>query len=113
MKHGGWVLILLSVVMLLVGGGVGPPVIGILAGVAGLGIHARYTWSRQHLPVTARAALAQWWPWVFMVYVFGLNAPDLFVDSFFFATVSLLVTIVLGVAYDIQRQAQGNQYAVA
>ena len=50
---------------------------------------------------------------VTLVSVFGLNAPHLFVDSFFFAMVSLLVTIVLGVAYDIQQQEQGRVYAVA
>ncbi|KUK27634.1 MAG: Uncharacterized protein XD60_0050 [Acetothermia bacterium 64_32] len=36
-KRGGLILILLSTAMLLVGGGFGPPIMGILAGVAGLG----------------------------------------------------------------------------
>jgi len=49
-KNGGRVLILLSVAMLLVGGGIGPPIIGILAGIAGLGINSPNTWWRIHLP---------------------------------------------------------------
>ena len=49
---------------------------------------------------------------VTLVYGFGLNAPQLFVDSFFVAVVSLLVTIVLGVAYDIQQREHGGGYAV-
>jgi hypothetical protein len=61
-KHGGWILILLSVALLLVGGGVGPPLIGILAGVAGLGISAPYAWWRQHLPVRVQSVLAHLWP---------------------------------------------------
>jgi hypothetical protein len=128
-RYRSWGLILLSVVLLLVGGGIGPPVIGILAGVAGLGIHASYSWWRQHLPAPAQSVLASLWPWVFglcalngvflvlgsvlLVSVFGLNAPELFVDSFFFATVSLLVTMGLGVAYDLQQRARGGGYAVA
>lgn len=39
-KRGGLILILLSTAMLLAGGGFGPPILGILDGVAGLGINA-------------------------------------------------------------------------
>jgi hypothetical protein len=117
-KNGGWVLIVLSIVMLLVGGGFGPPIIGILAGVAGLGINAPFTWWRKHLPVNVRRFLAKLWPWVFgvaaingaflvvgsviLVYFFGVNNPDLFSNSFFFVVLSLPLTILTGVAYDIQ-----------
>ncbi|HEX2729422.1 MAG TPA: hypothetical protein VHM16_06670 [Rubrobacteraceae bacterium] len=121
--HGGLVLILLSIAMLLVGGGFGPPIIGVLAGVAGLGIQAPHTWWREHLPVRVRRFLAGSWPWVFgvcvingvflvvgsviLVYLFGLNNPNLFVGSFFFAVVSLLVTVFSGIAYDIQQGERG------
>lgn len=118
-KNGGLILLLLSIAMLLVGGGVGPPIIGMLAGVAGLGINAPHTWWRTHLPVNIRRFLAGLWPWAFgvcvlngvflmigslvLVFFFGLNNPDLFVGSFFFAVLSLLVSISTGVSYDIQR----------
>lgn len=123
-QNGGWILIGLSILMMLVGGGFGPPIIGILAGVTGLGIHAPYRWWRSHLPVPIRHFLAQLWPWVFgvclinglflvigsviLVYFFDLNNPDLFVNSFFFAVVSLLLTIFTGVAYDIEKVEQGT-----
>jgi len=122
-KNGGAVLIFLSIVMLLVGGGFGPPIIGILAGVAGTGINAPLTWWRTHLPVNVRRFLAKLWPWVFgvcaingvflvvgsviLVYFFGVNSPDLFVNSFFFAVLSLLLTILTGVAYDIHNSERG------
>jgi hypothetical protein len=122
-KHGGLILILLSIAMLLVGGGFGPPIIGILAGVAGLGINAPYTWWRTHLPVNIRRVLARLWPWVFgicmlngvflvigsvvLVYLFGVNNPDLFTNSFFFVVLSLPLTILIGVAYDIQNGERG------
>lgn len=38
-KNGGLVLILLSIVMLLVGGGFGPPILGIIIGAAGTRIN--------------------------------------------------------------------------
>ena len=118
-KHGGLVLLLLSIAMLLVGGGFGPPIIGILAGVAGLGINAPYTWWRRHLPVSIRRFLGTLWPRIFgiavingvflvvgsviLVYFFDLNNPDLFSNSFFFAVLSLLLCILTGIAYDIQK----------
>ena len=48
-KNGGWILVFLSIVMLLVGGGFAPPIIGVLAGVVGTGIKAPFTWWRAHL----------------------------------------------------------------
>ncbi|HEX6386096.1 MAG TPA: hypothetical protein VF177_15605 [Anaerolineae bacterium] len=117
-KNGGRILIALSVAMLLVGGGFGPPIIGILAGVAGTGIGSPLTWWRTQLPVNVQGFLATLWPWVFgvatindvflvvgsliLVYFFGVNNPDLFVNSFLFAVLSLPLTIVTGVAHYIE-----------
>ena len=122
-RNGGRILVLLSVIMLLVGGGFGPPIIGILAGVAGTGIGAPSTWWRKRLSVNVRRFLAPLWPWIFgiaaangvflvigsviLVYFFDLNNPDLFTNSFFFSIPSLLLTIFTGRAYDVQRSEQG------
>ena len=117
-KNGGRVLIVLSIAMLLVGGGFGPPIIGILAGVAGTGIRSPLTGWRKRLTVNVRHFLAKSWPWVFgacvisgvflvvgsviLVYFFGLNNPDLFSNSFYFVVLSLPLTTLTGIAYDIQ-----------
>lgn len=122
-KKGGLVLVILSITMLLVGGGFGPPIIGILAGVAGVGINAPLTWWRTHLPVHVRQFLAGLWPWVFgicavsgvllvigsliLVYFFRVNNPDFFVMNFFFTVLALLFTIITAVAYDIQNSKRG------
>ena len=69
-KHGGIVLILLSIALLLFGGGLFPPVIGIIAGVVGTRINAPLT--RQPGSVSHR--LAKLWPWplvAFFVWAFG------------------------------------------
>jgi hypothetical protein len=115
-KNGGRILILLSVLMLLVGGGFGPPIIGILAGVAGTGIGRPSTWWSRRLSGSAWRFLATLWPWlsaiavmngiflvigsVILVYFFDLNNPDLFTNSFFFSVLSLCLTIFVGRAYD-------------
>ena len=74
--------------------------------------------------LSIRRLLAAVWPWIFgisaingaflvvgsviLVYLFRLNNPDLFLWSFYFAVVSLLVTVFAGVAYDVQRQVGGE-----
>lgn len=118
-RHGGLVLVLLSTGMLLSGGGIGPPLLGILAGVAGLGgagVGGRLVRS---LPARVRRALARSWPPLFaaaaanavflvvgsvvLVYVVDLNAPGVFLGSFYFAILSLLGLIVTGAACDEER----------
>ena len=119
-KRGGLVLILLSVAMLLVGGGFGPPLIGILAGVAGTRINSPLTWWRTHLSINNRRFLARLWPWVFgicalsgvllvigsliLVYFFGVNNADFFVMNFFFTILALVLTILTSIAYDIENK---------
>jgi hypothetical protein len=121
-KNYGHILILLSVSLLLVGGGVGPPIIGILAGMAGIGVDRTLAWWRKHLSVNVRHFLATLWPWIFsiavingvflvigsliLVYLFDLNNPDLFLYSFFFSILFLLLTIFTGRGYDIQKSEQ-------
>jgi hypothetical protein len=117
-KHGGLILLLLSIVMFLVGGGFGPPTLGLLAGVGGLGINAPYTWWRTHLHAKVQRFLAALWPWVFGVclingvfliighvigvVIFGMTNSAVFLNSFFLAVLLLFFSILTGVAYDIQ-----------
>jgi hypothetical protein len=128
-RHGGAVLILLSVAMLLVGGGVGPPTIGILAGVAGALIHAPLTWWRAHLSGTARRLLAQSWPCVFgiallsgaflfigatvLVYAFGWGNEDLYLNTFFLTVVFVVLAIITGIAHDLSQGEPGLAAAQA
>ncbi len=123
-KHGGAVLILLSIAMILVGGGFGSPIVGILAGIAGTSINKPLTWWSNHLSVKAQRFLAQLWPWVFgvsfingvflfvgsiiLVYSFGWGNADVYLNSFFFAVVSLLLAIITGIGYDLQSRERGG-----
>jgi hypothetical protein len=116
-RKGGRRLLLLSVAMLLVGGGFGPPILGMLAGVAGTRIGVASSWWDKGRRAKVGRLAGALWPWVFilavlngvflvvgslvLVYAFDVNQPDLFVNSFFFAVVSLLLTVGMGRAYDI------------
>jgi hypothetical protein len=85
-KHGGPVLILLSVVMLLVGGGLGPPIIGVIVGVAATRINVLLTWWRTHLSDGSRRFLAKLWTWCFVAGVtawLSLMPGTILLDFFF------------------------------
>lgn len=70
-KFGGVVLILLSVLLLLFGGGLFPPLIGIIGGIVALSINKPIT--RKSSNPTLRVG-ARLWPWplvIFLVWVIG------------------------------------------
>jgi len=115
-RRGGVILILLSLLMLLVGGGFAPPLIGIIAGVAGLQINTAAPSWYKNLPSRLRNLLAAAWPWFFGIcaingvilivgalifgYIIGLNIPQVWVFCFLFSIPLLILTILTGVAYD-------------
>lgn len=128
-NRGGTVLILLSAGMLLAGGGVGPPVIGMLAGVIG-----RWSGGRQpkwigRRSTRTRSVLAKAWPPVFalavlnavflvvgstiLVYTIDLNRPGLFEASFYLSVLMLLFLVVTAPAYDAQKLEVTKKAAVA
>jgi hypothetical protein len=65
-KRFGWlIMILLSVLMLLSGGGFGPPLVGIAFGAAASGIGSPHSWWRARLSPGAGRLLSAIWPWLF------------------------------------------------
>jgi hypothetical protein len=71
-KRGGLVLMLLSVALLLVGGGIFPPVFGILAGWVGTRIHTSLPWWSRRRARAGTRFLSMLWPWP--AVAFGLWA---------------------------------------
>lgn len=128
-KNGGLVLILLSVGMLLVGGGFGPPILGVMVGVAATRINAPLRWWRTHLSDGSRRLLAKVWPWSFAAGViawlallpgtilldhfFGVSDLNFVVPLITLLVLSafglLLLTVFSGFAYDVQRQIDSHQ----
>lgn len=64
-RHGGLVLLLLSLVMLLVGAGFGPPLLGILLGLTATRLGRRSFGPRPQPALHPRGWLAALWPWAF------------------------------------------------
>jgi hypothetical protein len=126
-RNGGLFLILLSIAMLLVGGGIFPPIIGILIGLLGTRINAPLTWWRVHLPISLQHSLGKLWPWSFTVcliawlllfpgmsiidYFFGVNDPNLTYVSMLCAFGFLLLTIITGFVKDAQQKIELRQTA--
>ena len=125
-KHGGLGLILLSVVMLLVGGGFGPPLLGIMLGTAATRINAPLNWWRAHLTAGSQRFLARLWPWslvagliawlsllpgtILLDHFFGVDNPDLVVPVLTFSAFGLLLlTIFAGFAYDVRQRTDLQQ----
>jgi hypothetical protein len=65
-KHGAWVLLLLSIMLWLVGGGFAPIFMSILAFATATKINKSMKWWRAHLPINF---LAKFWPWSLMAFV--------------------------------------------
>ncbi len=114
-RFGGTVLALLSVVMLLVGGGFGPPALGLLSAlVAGSAHRARRRGRGDRSGRRRTDFLARVWPglfWLCLVnaaflvvgsfavgVVLDLSIPDAFVYSLFLAVVSMPAAAVAGAA---------------
>ncbi|MBU0493785.1 MAG: hypothetical protein KKA73_13360 [Chloroflexi bacterium] len=94
-KHGGLVLILLSVLMLPVGGGFIAPFIGIVAGVTGTRIGAPLTgW-----PNGLLRALGRLWPWPLIIL--ALWVPGAWVLGYFFNQTMLSLGPVLFLLFDL------------
>lgn len=65
-RHGGLVLLGLTVLLVLVGGGLTTLWVGLLAGLA---IHSSLSWWRAHVPGVVSRALSALWPWLLAGYL--------------------------------------------
>jgi hypothetical protein len=112
-KHGGLVLMLLSIALLLTGGGLFPPVIGLVAGVIATRINAPVT--KEPTPLSSFLAKRWPWPlvaffvWVFGQFVIGYFFNELLMQSGFLAPLLIIGLMILAIAsafaYDIQKHA--------
>lgn len=114
-KHGGLDLMLLSVALLLFGGGIFPPLIGLIAGATGTRINKPLP---GQTPGRFLRLVAKLWPWplvVFMVWVLGQFVVGYFFNDFLisvmgFGLLLILLTLPLSVytayAHDLVASAR-------
>lgn len=119
-RHGALVLGLTWIALLLIGGGIAPPVIGVVLALVATRIHAPLTWWRTRLAPRARRVLAQLWPWfmgislafwVTLLPGIEILASVRTIDDIvtvpalaFSALGFLLLAVVAGLASDAERQ---------
>jgi hypothetical protein len=98
-KRGGLVLILLCVPLLLFGGGIFPPLIGVIAGVLGTRINKPLDPEGSRLSGGSLQFLAMLWPWalvLYVVWVFGQWVIGYFFNDWLLANGYLILIMVLG-----------------
>lgn len=96
-KHGSLVMVLISLVLLLVGGGVFPPVLSMVVAIAAKRINAPLTWWRTHPSVHGRNVMAKLWPWFYGGGILSFLAmlPGLGILSYFFGINSTVLILVV------------------
>ena len=118
-KYGGQGLILLSLLLLLFGGGFFPPLIGIVAGIAGLRINKPLPGKK---PGRVLSGIGRLWPWplvIFLAWIYGQLLIGHFFNAFMqqmmlFGVALILVMLPLSVlsagGHDrlVARAAQGD-----
>ena len=99
-KRGGWVLILLTIPKLLCGGGIFPPLLGVLIGAAATRIHAPRDRWRKLLSPGFRHLLDRSWPWLYGACLLSWLSmfPGLALLSYFFGVEknALILLILAG-----------------
>jgi len=125
-RYGALILLFLSILLFLVGGGSPPIFLGIIASAVATRINKPLTWWHAHLSVNVRGFLAKLWPWSIIAFtlmfwfsvliaITGLPLV-LFVDSEttdflptltalgYISDVIMLLAVLAGFACDIQRR---------
>ncbi len=85
-KHGGLIMVLISLALLLVGGGIFPPILAMLAAIAGGKINSPLTWWRKHLSIDYRRLMSRLWLLFYWggILTFLAMLPGLSILSYFF-----------------------------
>jgi hypothetical protein len=98
-KHGGLVLMLLSIALLLFGGGIFPPLIGIIGGITATRINKPITRQPGQRSGPALRFLSRLWPWplvILMVWLLGQFAVGHFFNDFLKSNGYLSLLLIIG-----------------
>ena len=98
-KHGGLALILLCIPLLLFGGGLFPPLIGIIAGALGTRINTPLDPEGSRVSGRLLRFLAVLWPWMlglYVAWVFGQWVIGHFFNDWLLTNGYLIIVMVLG-----------------
>ncbi len=96
-RNGGWIMGLLSIALLLFGGGIFPPVLGMIIAAIGTKIGSPLLWWHTHLSTPVQSGLIKAWPWTFAacIAVWLGMVPGLPTLDYFFGIESEVITLGL------------------
>ncbi len=96
-KYGSLILFILSVLLLLVGGGFGPPIIGFIITLAATRINSDFAWWKEHVSVSLRNSLSNLWKYLYVVSIISWFSlwPGLVIAGYFFTLIDPLIVIIL------------------
>lgn len=105
-KNGGWFMIFLSIVLLLVGGGIFPPIFGILIGAVATKINAQAADQKANRPTGFQHFLAKLWPWSYAACIIswllllpGVPLIDRFTEGDITTAILVILILVLGTLF--------------
>ncbi len=89
-EHGGMVLILLSLILLCVGGGFGPPIMGVIVGLFNVRLNRKSEW------IARNRLVGRIWPYMFVSGILGYLSlwPGLVILSVFVEVEPLVVVVM-------------------
>jgi hypothetical protein len=111
-RGGGLIMILTAVPMLLFGGGIFPPLIGIVGGIVGTRLKGRSARSRVRRPGAFARILSRMWPWTLIIlavwllgqWLVGYFFNDFLMGTGFFIPILIIALLALsvlaGIAHD-------------
>ena len=124
-KYSALILLLLSIMLFLVGGGSPPIFLGVVASAVATRINKPLKWWYTHLSLNARGFLAKLWPWSIIAFVFmfwfavaiaitgwplvlfdanGTNAYAILSLLGYISDLVMILAVVAGFAYDVHRR---------
>ena len=98
-KRGGLILVLLSIALLLFGGGIFPPLIGIIGGVAATRINRPMTRQPGQRSDNVLRFLAELWPWplvILLIWLLGQFVVGYFFNDFLKSNGYLSLLLIIG-----------------
>jgi hypothetical protein len=118
-RFGATLLLVLTIILFLVGGGFAPIFLSLLAVASATRINKPLAWWKSHLPTSVRGILAKLWPSMLIVFVivfwsavgiqiFGLplNVDAITNIMLFFSFLMIIllpIAVIVGLAYDAQK----------
>ena len=121
-KYGVLIFSLLVIIQLLVGGGIAPILIAILAIIAAIRIDKPHTWWKTHIPAVITKFLAIIWPLCFIAFIllffivveigifgwfFGVSDPSNILATLpYYMMIPMVLAVPAAIGYDIQKKTE-------